>query len=266
MKFSFRFDYGQKPEVGTGHKYRCEALGNELRNRGHYVSMQDDQEAQVAVLDFVGSAKVFIDEARSRNQKIVLIDGVPEDVPFVDLSISAVFNKGAQYKGLRYTVFPKPFHASFYNAYTLSDTVFVGLGGFDYNNYVDLALQAIGKAGLKALVGKNINLPDISRYPFAQIHDDENYFTAMKNCVMAVTNGGLTLFQALYFGMPCIPIAQYEHQKTNIAMVDYACLPSEPNLESMADKLIWLYKNSDMRNSLSRLARHTRVLAEFVIY
>lgn len=256
MKISFWFDYGQKPEIGTGHKYRCTAIGNELKRRGHSVLMNQDDGANIVVVDFIDSREALIREAKERKQKVVLIDGPEKDVDIVDLSISAVLNRGADHTGLKYMVFPKPFHASFYNPGTNSNTVFIGMGGFDKNSYVDLALRAVQKAGMEALVGNNINPPDLSGYEFARMHDDENYFKAMGQCALAIANGGLTLFQALYYGMPCIPVAQYEHQKINIAMTDYACLPSEPNVDDIAERITWLRDNKDLRGNLSKLAKH----------
>jgi spore coat polysaccharide biosynthesis predicted glycosyltransferase SpsG len=87
-----------------------------------------------------------------------------------------------------------------------------------------------------------------------EIFTDDNYYDAMNECLMGITNGGLTLVQALQFGLPTIALAQYEHQTKNIRLFPEGCV--EGSLDNLGGLVSDLFANEYKRESLSRFARH----------
>jgi spore coat polysaccharide biosynthesis predicted glycosyltransferase SpsG len=253
MNVAFHYESGAIKEVGLGHHYRTRILESELKRRGHKLVNAD--QCSVLIVDHVHPQRDVILAHKARGACVVLIDGAPEDTELVDLSISAVVNRKAQLTGLQYLIIPQLRGFSRYSPRTQSSTVFVSMGGYDYNDYTSLAVKAITTLGFKALVTKSLDRKP-PRQSNVGVFNEQDYYTAMKECVAAITNGGLTMFQALHYGMPTIPLPQYDHQKDNIRSVNVCCVPAEPTEQDLTEKLKWVMQAENYRESLSVLAKH----------
>lgn len=260
MEVAFYCEQGQKPEVGTGHYWRSKAIAKELVRREYKVSFVEDDVIfngpDVMVIDHIHSKRGVIGRAKASGMRVVLIDGHPDDVELVDASISAVVNPAAQYSGIDYMAFSNTTER--YNPRKKGKAVFVSMGGFDANNLAELVLKALQDTGLYIVVTKSNNHPDfIKKFPNVVVFDEENYYNAMYECIIGIVNGGLTLFQALHYGLPCIAIPQYEHQSKNIDAVPSGCLiKSEPAEHMIREKVRWLMKSEYRRESMSVFAQN----------
>lgn len=228
MQIVFYCEHGEIEEVGTGHYWRTKAIGKELSNRGHstkWIGSDDDIDADVLVIDDVRKQTDIILRAKDAGTKVMLIDGVAEDVPLVDASISAIFNDAAKHTGIGYMAFPKCSALERYRPDTKHTNIFVGLGGFDARNLAEKVLKILDKMKVNAIVAKSINHPDFrEQFGRVEIFDEENYYNAFHESIIGITNGGLTLFQAMHYGLPCIAMAQYPHQQRNIDKVAGSCI------------------------------------------
>jgi len=262
VKITFFYESGAMPEVGTGHKYRCQEIAKVLKKNGHSTEfMQNDVLAKgrdVLVIDHIKSQESLIHRAKHAGMKVALIDGHPDDVGLVDLSVSAFTNPKAKYKGIKYTAFPAlNQHWDKYKPDTKSRTIFIGMGGFDYQNIAEFVLGILDELKLNAVVAKSVNHPNFKEsFSRVEIFDEDNYYNAMRECVVAITNGGLTLFQALYYGMPSLPIAQYPHQEKNIKHVSHCCTPMKLDAEDIKEKIGRVMDNEYYRKSVSLSAQH----------
>jgi spore coat polysaccharide biosynthesis predicted glycosyltransferase SpsG len=256
MNISFFYEHGEIREIGTGHKYRSMEIERELVRRGH--SITNDDQADVIIIDHINSQKEYILRSRVDNKKIVLIDGEEEDAWLADVSISAFYNKNAQYTGVEYIVFPTNNSKDKYkNAYSKEPIAFVGLGGYDANDYIKFVIDALTELNIGAVVAKSINY-DYTKYykpgSKVSVYSENNYFEAMKNCTFAITNGGLTMFQALHYGMPCIAIPQYDHQKLNINESCFA-IESAPNKNALVKNINMLLDDRELCDRLGQSSR-----------
>lgn len=261
MHIAFCYEYGEKDEIGTGHLYRSKTIANMLQKRGHAITLMapgnDPPKADVLVIDHMHVQKDLILKAKNLGIKVVLIDGAEEDVGLVDASISAFVNKKAQYTGFKYLAFPLGMSWDKYRVHNKSNTVFVGMGGFDKNNLAEMVLGVLDKLNLNAIVVKSINHPDFrQKFSKVEVFVEDNYYDAMHGCLIGITNGGLTLFQSLHYGLPCIAIPQYEHQKINIGHASHCCEPCEADEDKLEQRIRWLVGNEYHRESLTRLAQY----------
>lgn len=256
MRVTFFCEHGEKKEIGTGHLYRSMEIAERLRSLGHKVDFMEDgilmNTTDVLVIDHIHSQKSLIERASGAGIKTVLIDGAQEDVSLVDVSISGFANPDAQYTGLEYMAFPTCHATERYNVQRKVSSVFVGVGGFDANNLAEPILEVLDKLGLNAVVAKSINHPDFSkRFSRVKVFEEENFYNAMHECIIGITNGGLTMFQALHYGLPCVAIPQYEHQKTNINGVKHYCKSVSADLAGLEEEVKTLISNEYQRESLS---------------
>lgn len=259
MKIALFCEYGKKREIGTGHLHRLKGLERVLKSRSHeivWIAPEGvvDKTANVLVIDHVFSQQSIIAQAKDFGLKVVLMDGSEEDVPMVDISISPAYNKLANYTGTKYFVLPYSSEDR-YKLDIKSNSVFVGMGGYDANNYAPRICEVLGGFGLNAIVAKSINnSDDVSCIKNAVMFEEYNYYDAMRECIFAITNGGLTLAQALHFGMPTICVPQYEHQRRNAELFPEGCLLSD--IDSLSENIELLVSSSYRRESLSRFGQH----------
>lgn len=259
MHVSLFCEHGERREIGTGHLYRLKEISRELSSRGHITTWVHNREchpqAEVLVVDHIHSQRGLILKAKAAGIKVVLIDGAEEDVELVDASISAIYNSLAQYKGAKYFAIPRPSYSETYRLDTKAKTVFVAMGGFDANNIAYKVVRILESMGVPAIVARSINHSDFRMFfNNVEVLTGDDYYNAMQDCVIGITNGGHTLMQAMCYGLPTIAIPQYEHQLTNIKMFPEGCVESDTlRLKSHVEELL---ESSYRRESLSRFAKN----------
>jgi len=258
VRVAFYYECGEIREVGTGHRYRSREIGSVLEQNNHIVEyIENDNRlpnVDILVVDHINSCHDIITNAKACGIKVVLIDGHQDDVSLVDVSVSAVVNTKAQYYGIDYLVFPTTELQDRYE-YKGNNTVFVGMGGFDANNIVELVLPILNDMGYSTIVAKSINHDNIiDKFNNVEVFKDKDFFNAMRRCDMAITNGGLTFFQSLYYGLPTIGIPQYEHQKDNIDSVGECCITAKQSANDIAEKITLMGNDKKYMQSLSSLS------------
>lgn len=255
MRISFWYEYGGIEEIGTGHKYRSHLLGSILKERGHKVHYIEGDAMTIGediiVIDHMFPSQDVVNRAKRAARYVIAIDGVCN----ADTTISACVNPDADYTGIKYMAFPTRNSADKYCGVDSRD-VFVGMGGYDHNNYAEFVSEILGRVGYNAVVAKSINHNNVGKgRANVRMFCEDNYYDAMDGCVAAITNGGLTLYQALYYGMPTVAIPQYGHQRDNIDAVSECCVAPTSDSSSIEHCLRLVLKNKHMREDLSRCAQ-----------
>lgn len=259
MRVVFWYQCGEIDEIGTGHRFRSRFIGEQLTQRGHEVTYIEDNDVvadnyDVMIIDHINPPKDISKRAKSMGMKVVVIDGKD---PVADISISAFLNDDADYKGIMYATFPVSPYSMKYDSDNGSDIAFVGMGGFDKNNYAKVVLEILMEMKINAIVTHSINHPDFKKeFPGVEVFCGNNYCDAMNKCLFAITNGGLTFFQALHFGIPTIAIPQYEHQVTNISAVNCCCISCCPDKNDISASVHIMANSKCRRRDLSVLSQH----------
>jgi spore coat polysaccharide biosynthesis predicted glycosyltransferase SpsG len=231
--------------------YRCKLLGYELKKRGH--KLVEDQ-GQLLIVDHELPQHQTLAECKSAGIKTVLLDGSEEEVESADLSISPLQNSKAQHTGYAFIVVPPIRGLRNYSPRTKSRTIYVSVGETDRYSYAQIAINAAEELGLKALVVKSDNHKNLAQFKHVGTFAENDYYSAMSECIIAVTNGGLSMFQCLHYGIPTIPLPQNDKQKRNINFMDVCCVPSPAN--EIAQQIRWLVDGENYRESLSVLSQH----------
>lgn len=257
-RIHFYCESTQISELGTGHYWRSKAISEELSSRGHNASLGVDvpNDIDVLVVDHIYTQRDIILSAKKQGCRVVLIDGHGDDVGIVDESVSGFYNLKSNRLGIDYVAFPKALPEDRYDVLTSSETVFVAMGGYDACSLAELVLPAIYSAGLKALVAKSNNHVGIAdRFTDTEVFRGKNYYKAMGRCLFAITAGGLSMFQALHYGMPTIVIPQYEHQLRNIYPVINSCIMSTRVISDIGNHIKHLCESPSSRSTISASAQ-----------
>jgi len=259
MRINFFYEYEKSNR--TESKYRAIELGNALKKRGHDVTYTEEDivmtQWDILVIDHTKSKKDMIMRAKQSGTKVMLLDGDPDDVELVDVCVSAFINRNAHFRGSKYIIVPRNATWDRYRPYTKSRTVFIGVGDFDITNIAEFALDVLNEINLNAIVVKSTNHYNFrDKFSRIEMFEEENYYNAMHECVVGITDGGTTFLQSLHYGMPVIPLAQNDSQQTNIDYLQHCCLPIERNKDDLITKIGWLIDNEYYRKSLGMLASH----------
>lgn len=251
MKISFFYECGEIKEIGMGHKYRCRILSKEMERRGHTTDIVENKilfsDTDVLVIDHLFDQENLIHRAQKEKIKVLLIDGTKENARQANESVSAIYNQYANHTGIKYMCFPTAGKVGWYNTDNRSNTVFVGMGGYDHRNLAEYIVDILADLGLNAIVARSIN-HTFSRTNM-EYYEEDCYYDPMNECLFGITAGGLTLFQCLFYGLPAVSIPQYEHQKDIIYMLSECCLEADKfSLKRQTQRLL---KSSYLRAKLS---------------
>lgn len=257
MKIGFFCDRGEIPEIGTGHFYRSKWTSESMQRRGHEIinimpGCYLPNNLDALVIDDLRSQRKLADEAKSNGTKVVLIDGIEEDVMIADLTISSCFNPASQYKGVEYMSFLPRGHREYVPS--IHASVFVSMGGYDANNIAYTVIDVLKDMGIDAVVTKSINHGDLAA-PGIDVYVGEDYYEPMERCKIGIVNGGLTMFQALHYGLPSLVVPQYDHQLEYVEMVKNGCIVVKHTKDDIQKNINKLLHDADLRRTLSETAQ-----------
>ncbi len=175
-----------------------------------------------------------------------------------------LIKKKIKYVGFKYVICPSFLkqEKQIYNKKIKK--IFLFFGGFDYKN--------IMKKVMKYFIDNNLNyilyLPAIYKknlYKNKRIvyFDDKDIYKTLSLCDLAITAGGLIMFDVLNLKKPLITIPQYLHQKENIKkLVKKKCLINinfNKNLYKNLSKNLFLL--NDFNKRINMIKSQSKILS-----
>ncbi len=184
----------------------------------------------ILVVDRLDSDPAFMDAARKLCRVLVTVDDLGPGAKLADLVINGIVGDGkGSYTGPAYVITPpqpglgsQP-GASLKEIRPVCEKIFVSFGGYDHLNLTLKAARALESLDKS----KDVRIAVGSEYPFQAELDafmkssgrrfsvyraPENFAELLSGSDLAITNGGLTLFEAMAAGVPALVLAQYDHQ------------------------------------------------------
>lgn len=252
MVIAFRVDGGTRPDVAMGHIYRSCLIADrlkakykiafisqdhedfrpghqEIRKRGYDLYLTQDNRVDFllnkinpafAVIDLYEYSKSILEPFVSKKVPILTFDHFDDSKLLSHFPINPVLiGERGEYDGLKYMVIPNPLRfAKKKNV----EEIFLSFGGYDYGKISKRVLQILSKVAgnfkINLVIGSSFPKGDIleliekdSRVRLFE--NPKNFNEILAGSDIAVVAGGLTFFQSLSEGIPCIVICQYEHQK-----------------------------------------------------
>jgi dTDP-4-amino-4,6-dideoxy-D-galactose acyltransferase len=228
--------------------------------------------ADILVVDCLDSDPAFMKKARQHCSVLVTMDDTGPGANEADVVINAIRNGyDTPYSGPRYAIVPKEISA-LRTIRPECRSIFVSFGGYDHLNLTLKAAMALEsletQVEIRLVVGPayphwealNAFLKG-SKRKFAVHNNPENYNQLLCSSDMAITNGGLSSFEAMSAGLPCIVIAQYAHQAAtgkkyhNEGAVDFIDLGSHVGEGEILARVRRLMGDFDLRARMSRTAQ-----------
>jgi spore coat polysaccharide biosynthesis predicted glycosyltransferase SpsG/ribosomal protein S18 acetylase RimI-like enzyme len=249
-----RCDAGAVEQIGTGHLARCLLVADVLRGRGAHVAFCGRYDAgveeriaaaghpvtaaepaeeepallaravaehdpEVLVIDRLDTRAEDVAAVRGAVPVILTVDDKGEGAALADMVVNAIVGGGdPPYESYEYLVVTPPQPA-------LTDErrrprVVLSFGGYDHRRLGEQVAGALDgriDADVLWLVRSTDRAPESVPAGVQRIEDAPDFATLLAGADAAVVAGGLTLFEALANGVPCVALPQYDHQADTIA-------------------------------------------------
>tara|TARA_B100001123_G_C15314862_1_gene1025758 strand:- start:4 stop:1053 length:1050 start_codon:yes stop_codon:yes gene_type:complete len=227
------YNLGKKYLDGAGINYKYFS-NNELKaNSESETKILSESDAELIFIDRLETDRDLVKKIRSKGIRIVTFDDYGTGREQADLAISSIFSdinesenliKGYEYLILSSELYkPLPFKNEL-------STVAVSFGGNDNRNLclhflenLDVLPKTLKIEVILGKVDEKI-LDDYLNIITKKMREDKvnfhifpkNYHEIISNADLAVTSGGLSIFEFAAWGVPSVALPQYEHQLKTI--------------------------------------------------
>jgi len=182
------------------------------------------EKPDIFVMDKLDSDAGFMKMARERCRVLVSFDDLGEGARLADIVVNGIVGDGrAAYAGPKYVITPPEIGSSLKKVNKECKDIFVTFGGYDHLNLTLKTARALERLD----PAKEVHIIVGNAYPFwedlnaflkgakRQFHvhrTPKDYAALLMGSDLAITSGGLSLFEAMAAGVPALVLAQYEHQ------------------------------------------------------
>jgi UDP-2,4-diacetamido-2,4,6-trideoxy-beta-L-altropyranose hydrolase len=256
-------------EAGYKHLDMTLSETNTITEKNILTSVRPD----LVIFDRLCTSKSLVEGLKSKGIKVITFDDEGDGRYYSDITINALFlnvkEENNVFKGHKYLVTENSTTRK-HNVKDIVERIFVCFGGYDYKLYTQKFLKIIvhfpKSIVYDVVVGdqNNESLNEISNliselknlnYDIMLHQNTNDFIGIMCRADIAITAGGLTAFTALLYGIPCISVAQYEHQKDNLTILSKKNAILLAELDSRSNhKIIFqvsrLIKDKEMRTNL----------------
>lgn len=178
--------------------------------------------ADVVVIDRLDTAEKYMRAVKKTDRLLITMDDRGSGASLADIRINGMLPGGdTPYQGCDYVILPLR-QVKRKKILKKCARIFVSFGGYDHHGLIPKTLQAIKKfkPGCRFVVVAGNNHKDLAQEGMdgtigsrVRIYGEVKDFDRLvENCDMAILSGGLSLYQALSFGIPSLVISQYPHQ------------------------------------------------------
>jgi spore coat polysaccharide biosynthesis predicted glycosyltransferase SpsG len=233
------YDLGESHLCKSGYEYQVFPNSQLEANSISEINILKNSSASLILMDRLQTTENFVRAISSSGKKIVTFDDYGSGRIHADLAINAIFDdidysenlkKGYEYLVLSQpTYFPVPIKKNV-------EKIVATFGGLDARNLCKFFLENSScipeSCSVDVILGKcdKSLVNDYLAYIEAKKNTDKfqlhvfppNYHNIIAGADLAITSGGLSIFEFLAYGVPTIGLPQYKHQHRTIKKLEDA--------------------------------------------
>jgi len=196
--------------------------------------------SKLLVLDRLGKSNlIFFNLIKNSFKKKVIIDDSSKIRKYFDLSLNPLIQNVSKFRnsciGFNYLIIPTLFIKK--KIKIVKKNIFLFFGGYDKKNIAISVIKRLNTIPFKLNIFVQTNLrkkiKNISLKNNIFFFNHKNYLTTLRSSNIAITAGGMGLFDALYLNKKIICIPQYNHQEINAKRIS---IKKAINLIKIEDK------------------------------
>jgi len=246
------------------------SLAKKILKQNNFVNLSIKENAnsydEYLILKKLKSTLLIIDKYRTKNtkylnkiknnfKKIILLDAIKyehKDTLYINSLLHNVDKKKIKYVGFKYLICPSILQKRKSIINKKIKKIFLFFGGFDNKNIMNKIIRYfdINKSNYTLFVPISYK-KKINENKKIKFFNNKNIYQTLSSCDLAITAGGLIMFDVLNLKKPLITIPQYLHQKENINRLDKKrCLLNlnfNKNLFKNLSKYLSLINNFNLR-------------------
>ena len=227
------YDLGDKYLRGSGFSYQVFTNFELEANSKSELAILKRQNASLIIMDRLETSEDLIKGVSSEGSKVITFDDYGAGRLSADLAISAIFDDVIETAnlvcGYQYIVLSKDSYVPRPVKTEVSNIV-ATFGGHDARNLCQFFLENLNYTScacpVKIVLGScddSTLLEYTNNVEFNKLQDKveffirpDNYHEIISNADIAVTSGGLSIFEFAAYGIPSIGLPQYKHQLRTI--------------------------------------------------
>jgi|TARA_B100001964_G_C14245656_1_gene607260 spore coat polysaccharide biosynthesis predicted glycosyltransferase SpsG len=182
--------------------------------------------SKLLILDRLGKSNLdFFNLIKNSFKKKVIIDDSSKIRRYFDLSLNPLIQNVVKFKnsyiGFNYLILPTLFIKKKFRV--SKNNIFLFFGGYDKKNITINVIKILNTIPYKInmFVQNNLKkkIKEISSKNNIFFFNHKNYLSTIRSSNIAITAGGMGLFDALYLNKKILCIPQYKHQEINAKRV-----------------------------------------------
>tara|TARA_B100000780_G_scaffold166311_1_gene116382 strand:- start:1107 stop:2153 length:1047 start_codon:yes stop_codon:yes gene_type:complete len=227
------FNLGKKYLENSGFKYKSFSNNQLKANSESEIEVISNIESKIIFLDRLETSSDLIKGIKKKGNKVVTFDDYGSGREFADLAISSIFDDVSKSKnllsGYEYLILSK----DSYKPLEIRDSIKNIVATFGGNDARDLCSHFIDnidaiprKIKIDIILG-SVSKEDVIKYntqiKLKNFSDNialhifpKNYHQIISNADIAISSGGLSIFEFSAYGIPTIGLPQYPHQLRTI--------------------------------------------------
>jgi len=194
--------------------------------------------ANLLILDRLGKIKKdFFYQVSDNFKKKIIIDDSSKNRELFDLSLNPLIQNVAKVKnsnvGYNYMILNPQCHLK--NKYKLNN-IFLFFGGHDHKNISNRIIKLLNQIKKKFKVFVPIlykkKFKNIYSFHKIEYYSSVKFYEKLRSSNIAITSGGLSLFDSILYKKKIICIPQYKHQHINAKKLSKLCAINLLNLDN----------------------------------
>ena len=219
-------DYKEGVQKVSNAGFKIQVIPKERDEIDRVIEAIETFHPEVVVIDKLNTEADYMRRVKKTGVVLVTMDDLGEGQKYADITINAIVGGGVSpFEGPKYVVLSEG-KVTRKVIRKRCKSILISFGGYDHlgltlrtmkaledlNKDIDI-IVAIGSA-FRMQTELDEFLSNSKRC-FIVKRDVDNFRELLANVDIAIISGGLTLFEALAAGTPCIVISQYNHQYQN---------------------------------------------------
>ena len=256
--------YAISKKILLSKKIKYQSIGHEIKIFSYQESKIINKiKPDIIIFDQLDKPKKTFFNEIDKKTKIITIDSQVEKFEGLDLMINPMNHIIRKQKnilsGFQYNIISEQIYKPSKKNKKYKNN-FISFGGFDYKNIVSFVKPIV-------LKNKHLNFFINSKFKkkFSDLDnvnffDHNNYYKIKSKCCIAIISGGITLIEAIYFGIFTISIPQYKHQLENIRNLEKRSLTKLLTInKSSLDFINNFFENDYSKNKLIKKFKHAQI-------
>jgi len=248
-------------------KFRFLSLNKDSNNHDEYLLLKKMKSSLLIIDKYRTKNTKYLNKIKSNFKKIIILDAIKHehnDILYINSLLLNVNKTKFKNVGFKYLICPSFLDEKKKNIKKEIKKIFLFFGGFDNKNIMNKVIRYfdINKSNYTLFLPISFK-KKFNKKNKIKFFNNKNIYKILSSCDLAITAGGLIMFDVINLKKPLITIPQYTHQKENInRLIKKKCLLNinfNKNLFKNLSRYLSLLNNFNLR--INMIKNQSKILS-----